>query len=51
MKNTTKLLSPKDQFATDDFAEVLSPLVEPADDDSAASIDQMLGELGFAKEE
>ena len=50
LKSSTKLLSPKDQFATDDFAEVLSLLVEPADDDSAASIDQMLGELGFVSE-
>ena len=50
MKKNTKLLSPKDQFATDDFAEVLSPLVEPADENSAASIDQMLGELGFVSE-
>ena len=36
MKHATKLLSPKDIFATDEFAEVLSPLVEPADEDASS---------------
>ena len=38
MKYATKLLGPKDVFATDEFAEVLSPLVEPADDDTSSVV-------------
>ena len=46
----TKLLSPKDLFATEDFAEVLSPLVEPADEASSTEIQKQLIELGFISE-
>ena len=46
----TKLLSPKDLFATEEFAEVLSPLVEPADEASSTEIQKQLVELGFIYE-
>ena len=42
-----KLLSLKDLFATEDFAEVLSPLVEPTDEASSSEIQKQLVELGF----
>lgn len=45
-----KLLSPKDLFATEDFAEVLSPLVEPADEAAFTEIQKQLIELGFISE-
>ncbi|NBT89120.1 MAG: hypothetical protein EBT51_12620, partial [Flavobacteriaceae bacterium] len=50
MKHATKLLSPKDIFATDEFAEVLSPLVEPADEDASSVLVDQLKRLGFASE-
>ena len=46
----SKLLSPKDLFATEDFAEVLSPLVEPADEEASIEIQKQLIELGFKSE-
>ena len=46
----TKLLSPKDLFATEDFAEVLSPMVEPADEAASTEIQKQLIELGFISE-
>jgi len=46
----TKLLSPKDLFAAEDFAEVLSPLVEPADEVASTEILKQLVELGFKSE-
>ena len=46
----TKLLSPKDLFATVEFAEVLSPLVEPADEAASSDIQTQLIELGFVSE-
>jgi len=46
----TKLLSPKDLFATEDFAEVLSPMVEPADEAASTEIRKQLIELGFISE-
>ena len=42
MKHATKLLGPKDIFATDEFAEVLSPLVEPADEDASSALADQL---------
>ena len=45
-----KLLSPRDLFATDQLAEVLSPLVEPADASASTVIERLLGELGFPSE-
>lgn len=50
MKYATKLLGPKDVFATDEFAEVLSPLVEPADDDTSSFLVDQLRKLGFTLE-
>ena len=50
MKHATKLLGPKDVFATDEFAEVLSPLVEPADEDASSVLVDQLKRLGFASE-
>ena len=46
----TKLLSPKDLFATVEFAEVLSPRVEPADEAASSEIQTQLIELGFVSE-
>ena len=46
----SKLLSPKDLFATEEFAEVLSTLVEPADEASSTKIQKQLVELGFISE-
>ena len=50
MKQATKLLGPKDVFATDEFAEVLSPLVEPADEDASNVLLDQLKRLGFSSE-
>ena len=50
MKHATKLLGPKDVFATDAFAEVLSPLVEPADEDASNVLLDQLKRLGFSSE-
>ena len=50
MKHATKLLGPKDVFATDEFAEVLSPLVEPADEDASSVLVDQRKRLGFASE-
>lgn len=50
MKHATKLLGPKDIFATDEFAEVLSPLVESADEDVSSALADQLKRLGFASE-
>ena len=46
----SKLLSPKDLFATEEFAEILSPLVEPADEVSSTEIQKQLIDLGFISE-
>lgn len=50
MNHSTKLLGPDDFFATHKFAEVLSPLVEPADDDTDRLLRDQLHQLGFASE-
>lgn len=50
MKHATKLLGPKDIFATYDFAEVLSPLVEPVDDGASSVLIDQLKRLGFTSE-
>ena len=50
MKHVTKLLGPKDVFATDEFAEVLSPLVEPADEAASNVLLDQLKRLGFSSE-
>jgi hypothetical protein len=50
MKHATKLLGPKDVFATDEFAEVLSPLVEPVDEDASSVLLDQLSRLGFTSE-
>lgn len=50
MKHTTKLLGPKDDFTTTEFAEVLSPLVEPADDNASKVLIDRLRGLGFKSE-
>ena len=42
-----KLLGPKDLFAIDQFAEVLSSLVEPNDASTSKEIERPVGELGF----
>ena len=46
----TKLLSPKDVFATDQFSEILSPLVEPTDEVASLIVKQLLADLGFVLE-
>jgi len=50
MKHTTKLLGPNDDFTTTEFAEVLSPLVEPADDNASKVLIDRLRRLGFKSE-
>ena len=49
MKHATKLLGPKDIFATDEFAEVLSPLVEPADEDASSVLVDQLKRFGLPR--
>jgi len=38
MKHATKLLDPKEVIATNKFAEVLSPFVEPTDEDTSSVV-------------
>ena len=44
----TRLLGPKDVFSDTEFGEVVSPVVEPAEDKDWSLINDYLADLGFS---